>query len=153
VEQRNASLVRTYIGYDRLDTVEQTILLNPIYEKLWVYHNLFQPVRRTREKILLPSDGQTPRVKRVYDQARTPLERLEASEVVDPHRMEALRRLRDEANPLHLREEIYDLIDHLFSLPGATPGITEDVHKTLNLPFHLPEEVLSPVTLDSLRNR
>ena len=38
MEQRNASLVRTYIGYDRLDTVEQTILLNPIYEKLWVYH-------------------------------------------------------------------------------------------------------------------
>ncbi len=147
VEQRNASLVRAYIGYDRLDTVEQTNLLNLIYEKLWVYHNLFQPVRRTREKILLPSDGQTPRVKRVYDQARTPLERLETSGVVEPQRLEALRRLRDETNPLHLREEIYDLIDQLFSLPGATPGVTEDVHKTLNLPFHLPEEVISPVTL------
>ncbi|MBC7228565.1 MAG: hypothetical protein H5T61_15250 [Thermoflexales bacterium] len=46
-----------------------------------------------------------------------------------------------------LREEIYTLIEHLFSLPGATPGVTENVFETLNLPPILPEAVLAPVTL------
>ena len=34
-------------------------------------------------------------------------------------------------NPRRLRREIYALIDHLFSLPNATPGVTEDVRLTL----------------------
>lgn len=147
VEQRNSSLVRAYIGYDRLDTVRQTILLNLVYDKLWIYHNLFLPLRRTVQKIPLPSNRSAPRVKRIYDEARTPLERLEERGVVRPERLHSLKRLRDQTNPLQLREEIYDLIDQLFSLPGARPGITEDVHLTLSLPSTLPEEILSPVTL------
>jgi hypothetical protein len=147
VEQRNSFLVRAYIGYDRLDTVEQTLLLNRVYEKLWVYHNLFLPVRRTKEKIVLPSSRGASKVKRLYDEARTPLERLEETEAGRPERLDALRKLRDDTNPLQLREEIYTLIDQLFSLPGATPGITENVYETLNLPLGLPEEILAPVTL------
>ncbi|MCS7227304.1 MAG: hypothetical protein NZ821_09970, partial [Gloeomargarita sp. SKYB31] len=76
-----------------------------------------------------------------------PLERLEESGLVPPQRLEALKRLRDQTNPLRLREEIYDQIEQLFSLPGATPGVTENVFETLNLPSSLPEEVLAPVTL------
>ncbi len=147
VEQRNGSLVRAYIGYDRLDTVQQTCLLNAAYEKLWIYHNLFLPVQRTVQKIPLPSSPGASKMKRVYDEARPPLERLEETGSVPSQRLDLLKQLRDRTNPLQLREEIYDLIDRLFSLPGATPGITEDVHLTLNLPSSLPEALLSPVTL------
>ena len=39
--------------------------------------------------------------------------------------------LRESTNPLKLREEIYQLVEELFSLPNALPGVTEDVFKTL----------------------
>ncbi len=48
---------------------------------------------------------------------------------------------------MQLRQEMYDLIEELFSLPGAMPGVTENVFETLNLPSGLPEELLAPVTL------
>jgi len=44
VEQKHSTLVRAYLGYDRLDTVAQTIAVNQLYDKIWVYYNLFQPV-------------------------------------------------------------------------------------------------------------
>jgi len=147
VEQRNHFLVRSYIGYDRLDTVAQTILLNTIYQKMWIYHNLFLPVMRTVEKVVVPSPSGGYKVKRVYDQAQTPLQRLEKSGVVNPQRLELLKRLRDQTNPLRLREEIYELIEELYSLPNATPGVSEDVYETLGLPIDLPAGLLGSVTL------
>ena len=44
---------------------------------------------------------------------------------------EQLEALRDQINPRVLRQQIYDAIDHLFALPGAVPGVTENVHLTL----------------------
>ena len=44
VEQKNATLVRAYLGYERLDTLGQYAALNALYNQLWVYYNLFQPV-------------------------------------------------------------------------------------------------------------
>ena len=44
VEQKNATLVRAYLGYGRLDTLRQCTALNALYDQLWVYYNLFQPV-------------------------------------------------------------------------------------------------------------
>lgn len=37
VEQKNDTLVRAYLGYDRLDTVEQTLLLNRLYQRMWLH--------------------------------------------------------------------------------------------------------------------
>jgi len=39
--------------------------------------------------------------------------------------------LREKTNPFELREEIYQLVEELFSLPNAVPGVTEDVFQTL----------------------
>jgi hypothetical protein len=38
---------------------------------------------------------------------------------------------RELLNPLKLREEIYQLVEGLFSLPNALSGVTEDVFQTL----------------------
>ncbi len=37
VEQKNATLVRAYVGYERLDTQGQCAALNALYDQLWVY--------------------------------------------------------------------------------------------------------------------
>jgi len=68
---------------------------------------------------------------RRHDQARTPFDRLCATEAILPEHREQLEALRDQINPRQLRREIYEAIDHLFSLPGAVPGMPEDVHQTL----------------------
>jgi hypothetical protein len=132
VEQKNSSLVRAYLGYDRLDTVAQTWMVNQLYDKMWLYYNLFQPVMRLQEKIYLPQqEGQSARVTRRHDQARTPFDRLCETEAITKEHKTQLQRLRAQTNPRRLRQEIYDLIDHIFSLPGAQPGVAENVYQTL----------------------
>ena len=139
VEQKNSTLVRAYLGCDRLDTVEQTQVLNLLYDKMRLYYNLFQPVMHLTEKIIIPVEERPTRVKRRYDQAQTPFDRLCATHAIsheDRHRLQALR---DQTNPRQLRQEIYDLLDHLFTLPCAAPGITQDVYQTLAMPITLPK--------------
>ena len=131
VEQKNDTLVRAYVGYERLDTVAQTLALNRLYDKMWVYYNLFQPVMRLTEKTVVPQEGQAARVKRRYAPARTPFDRLCDTGAITPAHRQQLEALRDRTNPRRLRQEIYDAIDQLFSLPNALPGVPEDVRQTL----------------------
>lgn len=41
VERKKATLVRAYLGYDRLDTVAQTLAINQLYDKMWLYFDFF----------------------------------------------------------------------------------------------------------------
>jgi hypothetical protein len=65
VEQKNSSLVRAYVGYDRIDSVVQVLACNELYDELWLYNNLFQPVMHLVEKEVIREDGRTVRVCRV----------------------------------------------------------------------------------------
>src|SRR5436309_6649969 len=49
VEQKNDTLVRHYFGQLRLETAEQIAAGNTLYERSWLYYNLFQPVMHLRE--------------------------------------------------------------------------------------------------------
>jgi hypothetical protein len=131
VEQKNATLVRAYIGHDRLDTVDQVNLLNLLYDKLWLYYNLFQPVMRLEEKTIQALPDGTRRIRRRYEPAQTPFDRLLASGILPPDTRRPLDALRLATNPRKLRTEIYDLLAKLHSLPCATEGQTHDVYLTL----------------------
>ncbi len=131
VEQKNSTLVRQYLGYDRIDSVAQVLATNRLYDKMWVYYNLFQPVLHLAEKKVIRENAQPTRVIRRYDQARTPFDRLCETEAILPAHQDQLHALRDQVNPRLLRQEIYDDIERIFDLPGAVPGITENVHLTL----------------------
>lgn len=133
VEENNFSLIRAYVGYGRLDTVEQTRLMNCLYDKLWLYHNFFQPVLRLQEKQYLPADGNhRGRTRRIYDPALMPFDRLCRLQAIAPDRQAELFALRQATNPLALRQEIQTLIDRLSALPCAPLGVIEDVHLTLD---------------------
>jgi hypothetical protein len=135
VEQKNATLVRAYLGHDRLDSVVQTQALNRLYADMGLYYNFFQPVMRLTEKTLQPNADGTTRFKRRYDPAQTPLDRLLATHVLDEERRHQLETLREQTNPRQLRQAIYDQLQQLFALPGAVPGHTEDVYQTLRRPL------------------
>ncbi len=133
VEQKNATLIRAYLGNERLDTVAQTNLLNELYDLMGLYYNFFQPVMRLTGKTIAadPDTGKT-RITRHYDAARTPLDRLCATDALSSLQKEALLARRDALNPRQLRDAIYSLLDRLFALPCAVPdGPSQDVYLTL----------------------
>jgi hypothetical protein len=133
VEQKNDTLVRGYLGYKRLDTVEHTNLLNQLFDLMWLYHNFFQPVMRLREKTPIFSNDKLLRFKRRFDRARTPFERLCDVSILDLDTVASLRELRLHTNPLALRQQIYDLLHKLLTLPEAPADPIQDVHLTLGL--------------------
>jgi hypothetical protein len=137
VEQKNDTLVRACLGYDRLDSVAHTLALNHLYDKMWRYYNLLQPVMHLIDKIYPDPHDEATHVKRRFDQARTPFDRLCATEVLNEQRRHELETLRWQTNPRKLRHGICDAIEHLFAIPGAVPGQSEDVRLTLLCPESL----------------
>lgn len=102
VEQKNATLVRQYFGTLRLDTREQVATMNALYEQMWLYYNLFQPVLHLSEKRV-----GTQGVQRLWDTAQTPYQRLLASGKLSAEQQRHLQALYEQTNPLRLREAIY----------------------------------------------
>jgi hypothetical protein len=137
VEQKNSTLVRAYLGDARLDSVDQTNFLNQLYDKMWLYYNFFQPVMRMTDKTIISTKDGGHRVRRSYDIPQTPFQRLCATDAISDEQRRQLQRQRDETNPRHLRRQICELLDQLFSLPGATPGTTEDALMTLAVPLNV----------------
>lgn len=115
VEQKNATLVRAYLGYRRLDTPAQCIALAALYEQMGIYYNLFQPVLHLVGKEVV--DG---KVKRRWDDAQTPYQRLLATDILTPTVAAGLAALHAATNPRRVRQEIYDGVAHLWGAEEIT---------------------------------
>src|SRR6266567_168084 len=109
VEQKNDTLVRHYFGEVRLDAPEQIAAGNRLYEQMWVYYNLFQPVMHLKTKTI---EGD--KVRRTWDQAQTPYERLVGTGVLSQEQAQRLRDLYEQTNPWQLRQEIYAVLTQLW---------------------------------------
>jgi hypothetical protein len=114
VEQKNGTLVRAYVGYERLDTGEQCAALNALYDQLWVYYNLFQPVLHLVGKEVVGG-----KLRRKWDLAQTPHQRLLASGILSPEQEARLAALYAGTNPRHLREASYQALERLWQHPNS----------------------------------
>lgn len=113
VEQKNDTLVRAYLGTERLDTAAQCDTLNALYDHMWTYYNLFQPVLHLVSKDIV--DG---KLRRRWDTAATPYERLLRTGVLDQATTERLARLHAETNHRQLRRSIYQAIPRVWDRPA-----------------------------------
>jgi len=147
VEQKNNTLVRHFLGHERFDTVAHTLAINRLYDKLWLYYNLFQPVMRLKDKTYLTDQNGASRVIRHFDTAMTPFDRLCATSAIPQDRRQQLERLQTQTNPRQLRNEIWKLVDYIVDLPKATPDQTEDIFLTLTQSPSSQKGVGTPVTL------
>jgi len=111
VEQKNWSVVRHTIGYDRLETEEDLALLTAIYADLRLYVNFFQPVLKLIGKEQV--DGKT--IKK-YDQAATPYRRVLASDQVSLEAKARLSHAYVQLNPVVLRHRIDEKVARLWKL-------------------------------------
>lgn len=102
VEERNAHVVRKYVGYIRLDTKECVDVLNELYGVLNLYTNHFIPSRRTIETV---RHGAT--YKRTYENAAlTPYQRLIGHEEISQEVKYTVRQEHATLNPAVLLKEI-----------------------------------------------
>lgn len=111
VEQKNWSVVRHLIGYDRFETPEQLSLLNNIYNNLRLYTNFFQPVCK-----LISKEQHNHKIIKRYDQATTPFRRVVKS-VHSTFELKAkLSYLYFQLNPVTLRKLIDDDVAKLWKI-------------------------------------
>lgn len=112
IEQKNYTHIRRPLGYLRYDTEEELSIINDLYRnELRLYKNFFQPVMKMIKKERIEG-----RLKRVYDKAKTPYQRLIESGQVSRQKVESLRRLYERLNPVELKNRIDGKLDRLYQV-------------------------------------
>ncbi|MDD3927374.1 MAG: transposase family protein [bacterium] len=119
VEQKNYSIVRKTVGYQRHDTPQELELLNEIYLSLRLLTNFSQPVRKLISKERIGS-----KVKKRYDEAATPFQRVLLSSDIHPLKKEELQRIWDTLNLAALRRDVNAMLKRLWQLSAhkTNPG-------------------------------
>jgi transposase InsO family protein len=105
VEQKNLQYVREVVGYQRYDTPQAVEWLNAVYACLDEYANLFLPMRKIISKERLQG-----RVKKKYDRARTPFQRLLETQTLDESMRVKVQSLKETLDPLQLHQHLEKLI-------------------------------------------
>ena len=111
VEQKNWSVVRRLIGYDRFETETENNLLQSIYEDLRLYINFFQPVLK-----LVSKEQVDKKIIKRYDTAATPYQRVLASKDIQFDVKATLTNLYVQLNPVKLRTSIDQKVDQLWRI-------------------------------------
>jgi hypothetical protein len=111
VEQKNWTVIRRVIGYDRFSSKAALEALDDIYTLLRLYVNFFQPVSK-----LVRKSRHGAKVHRVYDTAQTPYQRLLKSGVLTEDKKRELADTYGALNPLTLLKEIRQSVEHLCTL-------------------------------------
>jgi hypothetical protein len=101
VEQKNWSVVRRLVGYDRFETQAECLLLHSIYADLRLYANFFQPVLK-----LVSKEHVDKKLLKRYDQAATPFQRVLAAKDIPLETKARLTNLYVQLNPVQLRTTI-----------------------------------------------
>ena len=101
VEQKNWSVVRHTVGYDRWETEQEFALLESIYNDLRLYINFFQPSFKLVAKERIGNKT----VKR-YDPAKTPYQRVLERKDITLDAKARLMNLYFQLNPAELRRQI-----------------------------------------------
>jgi hypothetical protein len=102
VEQKNWTHARQLFGNIRIDNPDCIPLMNDLYANEWCwFHNFFSPSFKLKEKLLIRS-----RYRRVYDEPKTPLQRVLESPHVNDARKRQLQTLFEQLDPFELKKRI-----------------------------------------------
>jgi len=111
VEQKNGTVVRQMVGYDRYEGALAMAALSALYDALRLYINFCQPQLKLLAKKRVGS-----KVTKQYDPAKTPYQRVQTSPRVDPGVKGKLADLYPSINPAGLLRRIEQLQDQLWSI-------------------------------------
>jgi hypothetical protein len=112
IEQKNWTHVRKIFGYERYDSSQVLQAMNDLYQnELKILQNLFLPSMKLLEKTRIGS-----KLKRRYDQPKTPLERLLNCPQADPAKIQQLKSLRDSTDPFALAKRIEQKLESIYQM-------------------------------------
>jgi len=112
IEQKNWTHVRKLMGWDRYDTQEAVNAMNDLYRnELSLFMNLFLPSMKLQKKKRIGS-----KLTRVYDEPKTPLQRVEDSSQGDQKKIETLKKLQECIDPFALAQTIETKLDLIYKL-------------------------------------
>jgi hypothetical protein len=104
VEQKNGAVVRHFVGNARLVGSQAARQLRELYRGLRLYVNCFQPSMK-----LLSKQGEEGNVRRVYDPAKTPLQRLLLAGILPEATQDHLREVAQALDPIRLLHQVEQL--------------------------------------------
>jgi len=119
VEQKNWSVVRQLIGYDRYESAAAQAQMERVHEILRVYVNAYQPVMK-----LVGKERVGARVRKHYDVPRTPYRRALEAAVMLPQAQALFEQQMQAQGPLALRRRLEVELDRLWSLRAGNPALT-----------------------------
>jgi hypothetical protein len=140
VEQKNWSVVRRLVGYDRFDSRAAFDTLPQLYQLVRLHTNFFQPTSK-----LIGTQRQGAKVHKQYDLAQTPYQRLLAAAALSPAQSEALAAYYSYLNPVKLRSEIEQVQHGLWKL--AREDSRYDAEAKLLACLDIPAELETNKTL------
>jgi hypothetical protein len=111
VEQKNYSVVRQTVGYQRFDTAAELMVLKQLYATLRLYTNFFQPTMKLKSKERFGS-----RVRKSYYAPQTPYQRVLACTEVTATDKQKLQRQYQSLNPAALKRALDKYRKELFRL-------------------------------------
>ena len=101
VEQKNGTVVRQLVGYDRYEGQRAYGQLVELYRAVRLYINFFQPSMK-----LIWKERTGAKVAKRYDNARTPYQRLLAAGVLEEPERQRLARVYQALDPVALRQQM-----------------------------------------------
>lgn len=146
VEEKNGSIVRRLVGYDRFEGRPALEVLTKLYSVLRLYVNFFQPslklVSKTRERS---------RIKKKYDVAQTPFQRLLRSGRLSVESERQLRMQYERLDPILLQKKMKMLQEKFWSYAWTSekqievePGDTQNLESRRN-------ELVTPSLFSGIR--
>lgn len=112
IEQKNWTHVRKLLGWERYDSQAAVEAINDLYRRelrLWL--NLYLPSVKLLKKVRVGS-----KVRRVYDQAQTPFERVLSCTTHGRKQAAELKRLRSSLDPFVLGQSIQKKLDRIYDM-------------------------------------
>lgn len=109
VEQKNYTVLRRFVGYKRYETNKQLKTIQEMLKLIELYVNFFMPSMKLIEK-----HREGAKVKKKYDKAKTPYQRLKGYGVLKTEKEKELEKIYRSLNPMDLRRQILKLQEKLY---------------------------------------
>jgi site-specific recombinase XerD len=132
VEQKNGVVVRQVVGHGRLVGEHASQQLAELYRALRLYVNCFQPSMKLVAKHI---EGR--KIHRVYDAARTPLQRLLLSGILTTSRQQELSAVAKALDPIRLFHQVERLQQATFRCEINGSAVGQQALATALVPFEL----------------
>src|SRR5499425_1968149 len=112
IEQKNWTHVRKLMGWERYDTAQAVEAMNDLYgQELRLWMNVFQPSVKLVRKVRVGA-----RLRRVYEAAQTPLQRVQASGEGEAEALARLQAQQASLDPFELHRHIEEKLGAIYEL-------------------------------------